>query len=210
MSITVLPLLPHLPEDLGNGVHAADEHLETWLGSCEQNLRITGGSRHKTLIPGPWRPLADMVAAVYAIAFRWRGCKSQLFNFVQIKDILSMAIALGAIYSRFLQTLHLRHPAPKFLYKHSAGLSWLAYRWEASMWHESTQRGLSIGCHLVYMLHSIGMDGRKFHGWRAPLVVRSNDEMYGRILWKFLPSMDGRYPWGNATYLPSSNMQMLM
>ena len=39
------------------------------------------------------------------------------------------------------------------------------------------------------------MDGVAVHGWQALLVVKTSDEMYERILWKLLPSMNGRYPW---------------
>ncbi len=34
------------------------------------------------------------------------------------------------------------------------------------------------------------MDRKDFHGWQAPLVVKTSDEIYGRILWKFLPFME--------------------
>ena len=36
------------------------------------------------------------------------------------------------------------------------------------------------------------MNGIAVRGWQAPLVVESSDEMYGMILWGFLPCMDGR------------------
>ena len=39
------------------------------------------------------------------------------------------------------------------------------------------------------------MDSVAVHEWQAPLVVEPSNEMYGTILWKFLPSMDGRNPW---------------
>ena len=34
------------------------------------------------------------------------------------------------------------------------------------------------------------MDSIAVHGWQAPLVVESGDEMYGMTSWGFLPSMD--------------------
>ena len=55
-------------------------------------------------------------------------------------------------------------------------------------------------------LFSSLMDRVAVHGWQAPLVVKSSDEVYGRLLWKslsswiFLPSMDGRIHYWDATY----------
>ena len=39
-------------------------------------------------------------------------------------------------------------------------------------------------------LASPSMDSIVVHGWQAPLVVESSDEMYGMRLWGFLPCMD--------------------
>ena len=40
-------------------------------------------------------------------------------------------------------------------------------------------------------------------GWQAPLVVKTSDEMYGRIIWKLLPCMDAIYPRRNAIQIES-------
>ena len=45
------------------------------------------------------------------------------------------------------------------------------------------------------------MDGDAIHGWQALLVVKTSGEMYGRILSKLLPSMEGRIHQRNATYM---------
>ena len=39
------------------------------------------------------------------------------------------------------------------------------------------------------------LNGVAVRGWQAPL---ASDEMYGRIIWEFLPSMNETYPWGHT------------
>ena len=39
------------------------------------------------------------------------------------------------------------------------------------------------------------MNGVVAHGWRAPLIVNTTEEMYGRILSSFLPSMGFFHSW---------------
>ena len=47
------------------------------------------------------------------------------------------------------------------------------------------------------------MEIPSIHGWQALLVVIISDEMYGRILWKFLPCMDAIYPRRDAIQIES-------
>lgn len=55
------------------------------------------------------------------------------------------------------------------------------------------------------------MDSIAVHGWQAPLVVRSSDEMYGMVPSKSLPSVDfpSLHGWWISMWYATSSIQYL-
>ena len=51
------------------------------------------------------------------------------------------------------------------------------------------------------------MENSAIHGSASLLAVKTGDEMYSRILWKFLPSLDGRIDQWNATHACNGELQ---